>query len=358
MSVAGKLLFAVAFALSLDLSTARAADPVQLTAAGATFPAPLYENMIANFTAAHPNVKINYGAIGSGGGVKGFTEKTLAFAGSDAPLLDSEQAKAGGADNIIQIPSCAGGVVPAYNLPGVTAELKFSGPVLADIYMGNILNWNDPKIAALNPGVNLPATAITPAYRSDSSGTNSVWTNYLATQSSAFKSGIGIGKQVKFPIGQGGNGNNGVAAIVKQTPGAIGYIEQGYADQNQIQYGSVQNKNGKFVKASPASVAAAGAGAVDLFQGHVLKANIWDQPGDDAYPIASFTYLIAYKDLNNLKSQAEAQAVVDFFWFATHDGQKAAPGLFYAPLAAAVQAKDEAAIAEFTYKGAPIKAQP
>jgi phosphate transport system substrate-binding protein len=353
MSVVRNLGLALVFGLSFGVSAARVSGQVQLTAAGATFPAPLYENMIANFTQAHPNIKINYGAIGSGGGVKGFTEKTLDFAGSDAPLLESEQAKAGGADNIIQIPSCAGGVVPAYNLPDV-AELKFSGSVLADIYMGNIQNWNDPQIAALNPGVNLPATAITPAYRSDASGTNSVWTNYLATQSPAFKSSIGIGKQVKFPVGQGGNGNNGVAAIVKQTPGAIGYIEQGYADQNKIQYGSVQNKNGKFVKASPDSVAAAGAGAADIFQGHVLKANIWNQPGDDAYPIASFTYLIAYKDLNNVKTKEQAQAVVDFFWFATHDGQRAAAGLFYAPLASAVQAKDEAAIAEFTYKGEAI----
>jgi phosphate transport system substrate-binding protein len=353
MSVVRNLGLALVVGLSFGVSAARVSGQVQLTGAGSTFVAPMYENMIANFTQAHPSIKINYGAIGSGGGVKGFLDKTLDFAGSDAPLLDSEQTKAGGADNIIQIPSVAGGVVPAYNLPGI-AELKFSGSVLADIYMGNIQNWNDPQIAALNPGVNLPATAITPAYRSDASGTNSVWTNYLATQSPAFKSSIGIGKQVKFPVGQGGSGNAGVAAIVKQTPGAIGYIEQNFADKNGITYGPVQNKNGKFVKCSPDTVAAAGAGAADTFQGHVLKANIWNQPGDDAYPIASFTYLIAYKDLNNVKTKDQAQAVVDFFWFATHDGQKAAPGLFYAPLAAAVQAKDETAMAGFTYKGEAI----
>jgi len=359
MPVSCKSLFAVALGFCLTLTTAtRVSAEVDLTSAGATFPQPLYENMIATFMQSHPDVKINYGGGGSGQGIKGITAKTLAFAGSDAPMNESELKGAGGAENIIQVPSCAGGVCPAYNVPGVTGDLKFTGPMLADIYLGKVSMWNDPEIAAANPGVNLPALAITPAYRSDGSGTNFVWTNYLATQSEDFKSGIGIGKQVKYPVGQGGNGNPGVAAIVKQTSGAIGYIEQNFADKNGISYGLVQNKSGKFVKASTDAVAAAGASAAGTMDGNVLKANIWNQPGDDVYPIASFTYLIAYKDLNSCKDKEQAQTVVNFLWFATHDGQKAAPGLFYAPLAPPVVAKVEAALNNFTYQGEAIKPQP
>jgi phosphate transport system substrate-binding protein len=359
MSFIRTFVFAAVLGVSMDWANlADAADngPVQLTSAGSTFVQPLIETMIAQFMQRNPNVKIDYGGGGSGQGIKGITDKTLAFAGSDAPMTAAELTKAGGADNIIQIPSCAGGVCPAYNLPG-DPELKFTGPLLADIYMGKVTDWNDAKIAALNPGISLPDLAITPAYRSDSSGTTSVWTNYLATQSEDFKSNIGVGKAVKFPLGQGGSGNPGVAAIVKQTSGAIGYIEQNYADKNGIKYGAVQNKAGKFIKASIDAVSAAGVLAADSMKGTVLKANIWNQDGDDTYPVASFTYLIAYKDLNNVKSQAEAQTVVNFFWYATHDGQKAAPGLYYAPLAAAVQQKDEAAIAQFTYQGQPVKPQ-
>ena len=341
--------------LSLFFAGRVHADTINLTSAGATFPQPLYETMIAQFMQTHPDIKINYGGGGSGQGIKGITDKTLAFAGSDAPMTKQEQAAAGGADNLVQVPSCAGGVVPAYNVPGISGDLNFTGPVLAGIYLGTITTWNDPQIAAANPGVNLPALAITPAARSDGSGTTSVWTNYLATQSDDFKSKIGVGKAVQFPVGLKGQGNAGVAAIIKQTAGAVGYIEQNYADKNGIPYGAVQNKAGKFVKASPDGVAKAGAGVADKLNGHVLRANIWNQDGDDTYPIASFTYLIAYKDLNNVRSKDEAQAVVDFIWFATHDGQKAAPGLFYAPLAPAVQQKVEDALGGFTYNGEAIK---
>ncbi|HVT91093.1 MAG TPA: phosphate ABC transporter substrate-binding protein PstS [Tepidisphaeraceae bacterium] len=336
------------------LGSSVALGQVRLQGAGATFPEPLYKKWVTAYQAKSSQVMIDYQGIGSGGGIKGITEKTVDFAGSDAPLSKSELEALGGADKVVQIPSTAGGIVPAYNLPGITTELKFSGEVLADIYLGKIASWNDAKIKELNPDVNLPATAITPAWRTDGSGTNYVWTNYLATQSEEFKGSVGTGKAVKWPVGQGGKGNPGVAAIVQQTPGAIGYIEQAYADQNKIFYGSVKNKNGQFVKASPAAVSVAGAGAVEMMKGSVIAADIWNQPGDQAYPIASFTYLIVYKDLGNVKSKEQAAALVDFLKWAVHDGQQLSSELDYAPLAAGVQAKVDAAIATISYKGSAL----
>jgi phosphate transport system substrate-binding protein len=331
-----------------------AAAQTRLNGAGATFPDPLYQRWNAEYQKIAGDVKVDYNGIGSGGGIKSITEKTIDFAGSDAPMSKGEVKKAGGEENLIEVPSCAGAVVPAYNLPGVS-DLKFSGDVLAQIYLGKITKWNDPAITALNAGVTLPDQAITPAYRTDGSGTNFVWTNYLAGQSADFKDSVGMGKQVKWPVGQGGKGNAGVAAIIQQTAGAIGYIEQNYADKNNIAYGSVQNKAGKFVKASPQSVSAAGAGAADGLKGNLLAANIWNQAGDDAYPIASFTYLIAYKDLNNLKSKEQAQALVNYLWWVTHDGQKFATDLDYAPLAPEVVAKVSDVLGTLAYQGESLK---
>lgn len=347
-----RFLPAVTAAIALGASIA-AAD-VRLQGAGATFPQPLYERWVEEFQKVHPDIKIDYQGIGSGGGVKSITQKTVDFAGSDAPLSKSEIAALGGDDKIVEIPSCSGGVVPAYNVPGVQGELKFSGPVLAEMYMGTISKWNDPKIAALNPGVNLPATPITPVYRTDGSGTNFVFTNYLATQSPQFRNSIGTGKEVKWPLGQGGKGTAGVAQVIQQTPGSIGYVEQNYADKNNIRYGSVLNKAGKFVKASPESVSLAGEGAVNEMHGSVVHANIWNQARPDAYPIASFTYLVVYKDLNNLKSQQQAKAVSDFLWWATHDGQNLATELDYAPLSPSVLKKVEDALHTISYRGQAI----
>jgi phosphate transport system substrate-binding protein len=326
---------------------------VRLNGAGATFPEPLYQRWAAEYQKAMPGVRVDYNGTGSGAGIKGITDKTIDFAGSDAPMSKGEVNKAGGSDGLVEIPTCAGAVVPAYNLPG-SPQLKFTGPLLADIYMGKVTAWNDPAIAAVNPGVTLPSTAITPVYRTDGSGTNFVWTHYLAGESDAFKNTVGVGKQVKFPGGQGGKGTAGVAAVVQQTPGAIGYVEQNYADKNAIAYGSVRNKAGKFVKASPASVSAAGASATDKLSGTLLAADIWDQAGDDAYPISSFTYLIVYKNLGNLKSKDQATALAAYLNWATHDGQKFATDLDYAPLAPAVQAKVDAALKQLTYAGEPV----
>ena len=344
---------AVAAVLALGASTVSA--DVRLQGAGATFPYPLYERWVVEYQKLHPDVKIDYQSIGSGGGIKNITEKTIDFAGSDAPMSKSEINAVGGPNKIVEVPSCAGGVVPAYNVPGVTGELKFTGQVIAEIYMGAINNWNDPKIAKLNPDVTLPNLPITPAYRTDGSGTTFVFTNYLATQSPQFRSAIGMGKQVKWPVGQGGKGNEGVAQVVQQTRGAIGYLEQNYADKNNIAYGLVQNKAGKFVKASPQAVSAAGEGAVAHMDGHILSANIWNQDGADAYPIASFTYLIVYSDLQNIKTREQAQALVNFLWWATHDGEKLAPELDYAPLSEGVQKKVEAALKTITYQGQRVE---
>jgi phosphate transport system substrate-binding protein len=344
-----------AMCIGFGLMTAGIASAeVRLAGAGATLPQPLYEQWIAEYGKDHPDVKVDYGGGGSGQGIKGILDKTVDFADSDAPMGKAELAKAGGADAIVEVPVCAGGIVPAYNLPGVK-DLKFTGEVLADIYMGTISNWNDPKIKALNDGVQLPDLAITPAWRTDGSGTNFAFTHYLATQSDDFKGSIGVGKQVKWPVGQGGKGNPGVAAVVQQTKGAIGYVEQNYAAKNDIEYGSVKNKDGKFVKASPDAVSAASAGAVDKMTGSILAADIWNQPGDGAYPISTFTYLIVYKDLSNLKSKEQAQALVDFVHWALHDGQKFATDLDYAPLAPAVVEKVDAALDTLTYGGSPIK---
>ncbi len=345
---------AVTVAAVAVCSLASAAE-VRLQGGGATFPNPLYQRWVTEYGKKDPDAKIDYQSIGSGGGIKGFTEKTFDFAGSDAPMSAKELKTAGGENNVVEFPTCAGAVVPAYNVPGVKEELKFSGEVLADIYLGKINNWNDPKLAELNPGVKLPDKAITPVWRNDGSGTTFVFTNYLATQSDEFKGSVGVGKQVQWPIGSGAKGNDGVSAAVQQTAGGIGYIEENYADHNKIPYGLMRNRDGKFIKASSETVSAAGAGAVQAMKGHILAADIWNQPGEKAYPISSFTYLIVYKDLNNLKSKEQAQALVDFMWWASHDGQKLAPELGYAPLADAVQKNVENALNSLSFKGEALK---
>lgn len=350
-SIMGRL---AASAGVMVLAMSASAAEVRLTGAGATFPNPLYQRWVTDYQKINPSVKIDYQSIGSGGGIKAITEQTVDFAGSDAPLNKKELEAMGGAQNVVQVPSCAGADVPVYNLPG-SPELKFTGELLAEIFMGKVAKWNDKKIADLNPGVKLPDMPITPAWRTDGSGTTYVWTNYLATQSEDFKGSIGTGKQVKWPVGQGGKGNEGVAAVVQQTQGAIGYVEMNYAAANKLAYGMVKNKAGKFVKATPDSISASGDGAADALSGSVLAAEIWNQPGDAAYPIASFTYLIVYKDLKNVKSAEQAQSLVNFIWWATHEGQSAATAMDYAPLSAGVQKKVEAALKTITYKGKPVE---
>ncbi len=331
------------------------AGKARLQGAGATFPAPFYKRLVVVYQDIHPGVLIDYQSIGSGGGIRAITDMTVHFCASDAPMSAKELEAVGGGEAIVEFPACAGGVVPTYNVPDVKGAIKFTGSLLADIYLGKVSKWNDPAIAKVNPDVQLPDLAITQVWRTDASGTTFIFTNYLATQSDEFKQTIGMGKQVQWRFGQGGKGNEGVTAVVQQTAGGLGYVEQSYADNNHLLCGIVQNKDGKFVKASTESISASGAGPAAKMQGNVLAADIWDQPGEKAYPIASFTYLIVYKDLKNLSDRESAQDLVSFLWWATHEGQRYAAELGYAPLAPEVQQKVEKALKSVNYKGETVK---
>jgi phosphate transport system substrate-binding protein len=316
---------------------AKAAEETRLQGAGATFPAPLYERWVAEFNKIEPSIKVSYQSIGSGGGIKAITDKTVAFGASDAPLSKKELEKMGDAANVLEFPATAGGVVPAYNLPDVKGAVNFTGEVLAKIFMGKITKWNDPALVAINKDVKLPDLAITPAYRTDSSGTTYVWTSYLATQSDDYKGSIGAGKSVQWPLGQGGKGNEGVAAVVQQTIGSIGYIEAVYAYANKMNAGAVQNKAGEFVTAGPNSIGAATAAALPLMKDGKLTADLWNLDGNGVYPVSAFTYIIVYRDMNNLKTAGEAEALKKFFTWALTDGQEISASMNYAPLSAEVR---------------------
>jgi phosphate transport system substrate-binding protein len=344
-----KGLLGLTLVASIAAPAARA--EVKMQGAGATFPAPIYQRWVAEYQKAHPDVKIDYQAIGSGGGIKGITEKTVDFGASDAPMSAKELKAAG--DDVVQIPTVAGAVVIAYNLPGLSQQLKLDGPTIADIFLGKVKNWNDPRIAALNAGLTLPATAITPVHRTDGSGTNYIFTNYLATQSEEFKEKVGTGKSVEWPGGQGGKGSDGVTQIVQGTQGALAYVEIAYAHQNKITYALLKNKDGQFVDATAETVSAAGEGALaQMDKG--LAVNIWNQAGAKAYPIASFTYILVHKDLSYVKDAAKAKALVDFLKWSTGEGQRLAAELDYAPLSAGVQKKVAEAIATLTWAGQPV----
>jgi phosphate transport system substrate-binding protein len=326
---------------------------VRMQGAGSTFVAPLMQRWTTEYQGAHPEVKIDYQSIGSGGGVKGITEKTLDFGASDAPMSKKEIDKAGG--GIINIPVIAGAVVAAYNLPGVAADVKLDGPTLADIFQNKITKWNDPKIAALNGGVNLPDLAITAVHRTDGSGTTYIFTNYLATQSTDFKEKVGAAKQVEWPGGQGGKGNEGVTQVVQGTPGAIGYVELAYANQNKLPFAIMKNKDGDFVKASPESTSLASEAAAKEMKSDSLVVPLWNQSGKDAYPICGLVYVLVYQDLSYVKEEAKAKALVDFLHWSTHEGQKMASSLDYAPLNEAVQKKVDDALSTLKWSGQTLR---
>ena len=258
--------------------------------------------------------------------MKQLTSQTVVFGASDYPLTPEQQQAAPG--KILHFPTVLGAVVPIYNLPGVSAELKFTGPLLADIFLGNITKWNDSRIAKLNEGVTLPNTDITVVHRSDGSGTTYIFVDFLAKLSPEWKKRVGVAGSVNWPVGLGAKGNEAVAGMVKQTPGALGYTEPAYATENKIAFGSVQNAAGKFIKASAASVTAAAAAAVKQMPAD-FRVSITNPPGDDAYPVASFTWLLLYQDP---KDKALAKIMVDFTKWALTDGQKYAADLGYAPL--------------------------
>ena len=307
-----------------------ASGGMQINGAGATFPYPIYSKWFDEYRKSHPQVAINYQSIGSGGGIRQVTNETVFFGATDGPMTDEQLAAAPG--KILHFPTVLGADVPVYNIPNVTTELKFSGPVLADIFLGKIKKWNDPAIAKLNAGVSLPATDITVVHRSDGSGTTYIWVDYLSKVSPEWKEKVGVATSVNWPTGVGGKGNEGVAGLVSQTPGSIGYVELIYALQNKIAFGSVQNANGEFVKASDAAVTAAAAGAAAAMPAD-FRVSITNAPGAGAYPISSFTWLLLYQDA---KDKAQAKAMVDFMKWALSDGQKFASELGYAPLPAEV----------------------
>ena len=327
-------------------------EATSITGAGATFPAPIYTKWIDTYNTL-TGVQINYQAVGSGGGIKSFTDKTVDFGASDVPLTDAQiDAISGG---FYMVPTVLGAVVPTYNIPNVTAALKFTPDALVGIYLGTVKTWNDPKIAGENPGVTLPATAITTVHRSDGSGTTGVFTDYLSKISPEWKTRIGSATSVNWPGGVGGNGNAGVAGAVKSTPGAIGYVELIYAIQNKIAYGTVKNASGKYVEATLASTTKAADGVTmpDLgnLKGQQAKISITNASNPDAWPISTFTFLMVRKDIAD---KTKALAVLRYFWYGIHDGQAFSKDLGYAPLPAGVVASAEAALKAVTSGGAPV----
>jgi phosphate transport system substrate-binding protein len=312
------------------------ADTLQINAAGATFPTPIYSKWFDEYHKLHPNIEINYQSIGSGGGIQQLHAGTVDFGASDMPLNDDKLNQL--SLNIIQFPTVLGAVVPTYNIPGVSAELKFTPEVLAGIYLGTITKWNDRAITKENPGVTLPGNDIVVVHRSDGSGTTFVWTDYLSKVSPDWKSKVGSNTSVNWPAGLGQKGNEGVSGLVKDTPNSIGYVELIYVLQNNLTFGSVRNSSGNYVKASLASVSAAAAGVAAEMEKDV-RISITNAPGKNAYPICSFTYLLIPKRISDPQKK---EAIKGFLHWMLTDGQNMVEALNYAKLprgAVAVEAK-------------------
>jgi phosphate transport system substrate-binding protein len=326
-----KVLCLVAAALAGAVAPA-AAQKVQINGAGATFPYPIYSKWFSEYNKLHPQIEVNYQSIGSGGGIRQLANETVFFGATDGPMTDEQLQTAPG--RVLHFPAVLGADVPIYNIPGVSAELKFTGSLLADIFLGKVAKWNDPAIAKLNAGVNLPSTDITVAHRSDGSGTTYIWVDYLAKVSPEWKSRVGIATSVNWPVGVGGKGNEGVAGLVKQIPGSIGYVELIYALQNKIAYGTVQNTAGEFIRATVDSVTAAAAVAAKQMP-RDFRVSITNAPGAGVYPVSSFTWLLFYE---NPKDKQRAKIMVDFMKWALTEGQKYARDLGYAPLPESVVA--------------------
>jgi phosphate transport system substrate-binding protein len=317
-------------------NSSSSSQTLKINGAGATFPNPIYSKWFSEYNKLHPNIEINYQSIGSGGGIQQIVNQTVFFGATDGPMTDEQLKTAPGP--ILHFPTVLGAVVPVYNIPGMTGELKFTGPVLADIYLGRIKKWNDPAIAKLNPGITLPATDITIVHRSDGSGTTYIFVDYLSKVSPAFKMQVGVNTSVKWPAGVGGKGNEGVSGLVAQTPGSIGYVELIYALQNKIAFGSMQNAAGEFVKASEDSVTKAAAAAT---MPPDFRVSITNAPGAGVYPISSFTWILMNEDPSDTVA---GKAMVDFMRWALTDGQKYASDLGYAPLPTSVVMLEQAAL--------------
>ena len=313
--------------------TKPATAQIKLNAAGATFPEIIYQDWVLTYNKAHSNVQLNYQGIGSGGGINQFTQGTVFFAGSDAPMTDQQIDAVHG--NVIHIPTVLGAVVVTYNLAGVTQQLKFTPDVLADIYLGKITNWSDPRIASINPGVRFPKSDILVVHRSDGSGTTYIWTDYLSKVSPEWKEKVGKSTAVNWPVGIGGKGNPGVAAAVAQTPGAIGYVELAYANSSKLAYAQLQNKDGKFINPTLEATTAALAGALKTMDPNTdFRVSITDAAGAGTYPIASMTYLLVHKTYDDA---AKTRAMINYIWWAETKGQGRAIPLGYAPLPTSIR---------------------
>jgi phosphate transport system substrate-binding protein len=313
-------------AAGLLVIAASTAGAQNITGAGATFPYPIYNKWFTEYAQQHPSVHINYQSIGSGGGIRQVSDGTVDFGASDGPMSDQQLAEA--KVKVMHIPTVLGAVVPIYNLPGVSAELNFSGDVLADIYLGKITKWTDARIAKDNPGVKFPDKAILPVYRSDGSGTTFIFTDFLTKVSSDWANGPGKGTAIKWPVGIGQKGSEGIAGMVRQSPGAFGYVELVYAAQNKIQYGAVRNKAGKFLKATTDGVSQAAAAASKSMPAD-YRVSITNADGPTSYPISSFTWLLIPTHFND---PAKGKVIADFLRWMLSTGEGQAAELGYAPL--------------------------
>jgi len=333
----------LAILLLIGLTVPAWAEPMLINGAGATFPYPVYSKWFDEYAKLHPDIHINYQSIGSGGGIRQASELTVDFGATDGPMNDEQLSKA--KVKLLHFPTVMGAVVPTYNIPGVTAELKFTPKALAGIFLGTITKWNDPEIAMANSGVKLPGNPIVVVHRSDGSGTTYIWVDYLSKVSPEWKEKVGVGTSVNWPVGLGGKGNEGVSGLVKQTPYSIGYVELIYAAQNKIDYGLVQNSAGKFIKASLESVTSAASGAAKAMPAD-FRVSLTNAPGDMSYPIASFTWLLIPEKIDDPK---KGKAITGFLQWMLKDGQQYAPGLLYAPLPKEVVAMEEKAVGQIKY---------
>ncbi len=334
-----KLPVVLLLALVMALSACQGTSVTILNAAGATFPYPLYSKWFDEYHKLHPNVQINYQPIGSGGGIRQLLDRTVDFGGSDGPMSDEQLA--GAQVQILHFPSVLGADVPSYNLPGVTAELKFTPQALAGIFLGKITKWNDPAIADANPGVSLPAQEIVVIHRSDGSGTTYIWTDYLSKVSDEWRTRVGRGTSVNWPVGLGGKGNEGVAGLVKLTPYSLGYVELVYALQNNMAYGAVRNSAGVFLRATLESVSAAAA-SVAVSMPQDFRVSITNPGGATAYPIASFTWLLVP---TRIEDAAKRAVIKDFLTWMITAGQEYCEPLAYAKLPQEVVAREAKAVA-------------
>ena len=318
------------------------AQQMDITGAGSTFAYPLYSTWAAKYAEVHPGMQVNYQSIGSGGGIRQVSSGTVDFGGTDTPMnadqMREASAKLGG--EVLHFPVALGADVPIYNLPGVRTPVRFTGAVLAGIFLGEITRWNDAAITAANPGVALPAAAIVVCHRSDGSGTTFIWVDYLAKQSAAWRQRVGVAASVRWPVGIGGKGNEGVAGFVRQNPYSIGYVELAFAAQNRMAYGLVQNRRGAFVAADLQSVTAAAAGAVNEMPPD-FRVSITDAPGAGAYPISSFTWMLVPV---RSRTAAEGAALRQFLAWCLTEGQRYTAPLSYAPVAGEVVARELAAL--------------